>query len=197
MRIRDEQKEQNLRRKAIEMIATEGLERFGINKLAKAATVSPGTIYIYFKDKEDLIVQLTIAVGSHVLEYSLKGVKPDMSFEAALRKQWANRIRHCRQFPEEVQFIEQVRYSPLYHKVRDVLTEKYGDLMGSIVHGAIARKELAPLPFDVYWSLAFGPLYQLIRFNSVVQNDGRQRFTLNPAKFEDALNIVLKGLKPS
>jgi TetR/AcrR family transcriptional regulator, multidrug resistance operon repressor len=38
------------------MVVNEGLVNFGVNKLAKAAGISPATIYIYYKDKEDLII---------------------------------------------------------------------------------------------------------------------------------------------
>ncbi|GAA3952554.1 hypothetical protein [Chitinophaga oryziterrae] len=43
MRPRDENKMQGIREKAIEMITNEGLENFGINRLAKAVGVSPAT----------------------------------------------------------------------------------------------------------------------------------------------------------
>ena len=58
MRLRDEAKEQSIREKALEMIVKEGFDGLSMQKLAKAAGVSPATIYIYFKDREDLILQL-------------------------------------------------------------------------------------------------------------------------------------------
>ena len=42
------------------MFVKGGFNGFSMQKLAKAANVSPATIYIYFKDKEDLIQQLYI-----------------------------------------------------------------------------------------------------------------------------------------
>jgi AcrR family transcriptional regulator len=51
MRARDENKEQNICRKAMEMIVQDGLDGLSMQKLAKAAGVSPATIYIYFKDR--------------------------------------------------------------------------------------------------------------------------------------------------
>jgi len=46
MRIRDEQKEKAIREKALKMIVKDGIEGFSMQKLAKAANVSPGTLYI-------------------------------------------------------------------------------------------------------------------------------------------------------
>src|SRR5687768_3148818 len=114
MRTRDEQKEEAIRRQAIEMIAKEGLDEFSVNKLAKAAGVSVATLYIYYKDREDLIVELCRQVSTHMLECSLKNFNPDMSFEEGLRIQWINRAAYFMEYPLEVQFIEHVRYSHYY-----------------------------------------------------------------------------------
>ncbi|MBA4056563.1 MAG: TetR/AcrR family transcriptional regulator, partial [Marivirga sp.] len=62
MRTRDELKEQKIREKAIEMIVNEGFDGLSMQKLAKAANVSPATIYLYFKNREDLLNQLYISI---------------------------------------------------------------------------------------------------------------------------------------
>jgi len=49
MRTRDEAKEHAIRDKAIEMIVKVGFDGLSMQKLAKAAHVSPATIYLYFK----------------------------------------------------------------------------------------------------------------------------------------------------
>jgi len=46
MRSRDPKKEKAIRRKAMEMIVKDGFDGLSMQKLAKAAEVSPATIYI-------------------------------------------------------------------------------------------------------------------------------------------------------
>ena len=58
MRTRDENKELTIREKALEMAVKDGFDGLSMQKLARAAGVSPATIYIYFKDRDDLILQL-------------------------------------------------------------------------------------------------------------------------------------------
>jgi TetR/AcrR family transcriptional repressor of multidrug resistance operon len=91
MRYRDENKVQAIRDSAIDMVAKDGLENFGINRLAKAAGVSPATIYIYYKDKEDLLTSISIEEGLKMTRATLKGFSPDMSFKEGLWIQWQNR----------------------------------------------------------------------------------------------------------
>ena len=55
MRTRDEAKEAAIRKKAMELIVLEGFDGLSMHKLAKSAGVSVATIYIYYKDREDLL----------------------------------------------------------------------------------------------------------------------------------------------
>src|SRR5918911_3506332 len=94
MRIRDEHKEKSIREKALQMIVKQGIEGFSMQKLAKAAGVSPGTLYIYFKDKEDLILQLCREAGDKMMHITLKNFDPSMSFAEGLKVQWINRAKY-------------------------------------------------------------------------------------------------------
>lgn len=44
--------------RARELIDTEGVDNFSLRKLAEYCLVAPSTIYLYFKDKLDLILQM-------------------------------------------------------------------------------------------------------------------------------------------
>lgn len=197
MRPRDENKICQLHKKAIEMIVKEGLDGFGVNKLARAAGVSPATIYIYFEDREDLIIQVTYRVADTLLKESLLDFDPDMHFEEGLRKQWQNRSRHFLKYPMDTEFLEKMRYSHLYDKVSGRIYASFKDVMGRFVRNAIDRKELIELPFEVYWSVAFAPLYQLIKFHSQEKTFGHKPFVFTEEAMEQALQLVLKALKPA
>jgi AcrR family transcriptional regulator len=196
MRTRDENKICLLHQKTIEMVVREGLDGFGVNKLAKAAGVSPATIYIYFKDREDLILQVTIHVSAQMLKESLEGFDPDMRFEEGMRKQWQNRARYFLENPLYVEFIEKMRYSHLYDKVAKTIYTSYKEVMGKFYHNAVSRKELRPLPFEVYWAVAYAPLYQLIKFHTQEKSFGHKKYTFTEENMEQALQLVLKALKP-
>jgi AcrR family transcriptional regulator len=194
MRTRDTDKEALVREKAIEIVVKEGLDGFSMQKLAKAAGISPATLYIYYKDKEDLLTKLCIDISNQMMAMSLEGFDPHMPFAVGMRIQWRNRLAFHRQHPVEMQFMEQARYSPLYDKVRESITLKFSAVLGPFVHKAIANGELQPLPFEVYWAIAFAPLYQLIKFESQGGHNNRD-FKLTDELLELTVGLVLKGLK--
>lgn len=196
MRARDENKERVIRQKAIEMIVKQGLDGFGVNKLAKAAGVSPATIYIYFKDREDLILQIGAEVANRLLANSLEDFDPDASFAEGLKKQWMNRIAFFMKYPMDVQFIEQIRYSHYYEEIQNSMTKSFKAVMGKFVHNAIKRKELVELPFEVFWSIAYSPLYQLMKFHTQGQSYVNKKFVMTDKLMTQTLQLVLKALKP-
>jgi AcrR family transcriptional regulator len=196
MRVKDTVKEDNIRQKAIEMIVKEGLQGFGINKLAKAAGVSPATIYIYFNDKEHLISTLCLEVGRAMIEYSLKDFSADMPFKQGLKIQWINRMEYFIKHQFEMEFLEIMRYTIFYEKVAKMMTKDFGGVMNQFIINAKANGQLLELPFEVYWAVAFAPLYQLIKFHTQGKSYGNSTFTMSNENMIQAFNLVLKALTP-
>lgn len=196
MRPRDENKELLIRQKAIEMIVADGLDGFSVNKLAKAAAVSPATIYIYYKDKDDLITRLCVDVATNMMDYSFVNFSPEMDFAEGLKIQWVNRMKYFDSFPTEMEFIETMRYTHYYEEVSKSLTVTFGSLLGPFMENSVRKKQLIPLPFEVYWSIAFAPLYQLIKYHHQGKSYVNNEFELTEKLMMQTFELVLKALKP-
>ncbi|AXY78212.1 TetR/AcrR family transcriptional regulator [Paraflavitalea soli] len=195
MRTRDTDKEDLVRQKTIEMIVNDGLDGFSMQKLAKVANISPATLYIYYKDKEDLLMKVVLSVVDDMMSTTLEGFDPEFPFAKGMEMQWRNRLKYFMEFPLETQFMEQVRYSPMYEKIHEAIGAKFGRVLGPFVHKAIANKELREVPFEVYWAVAFAPLYQLIKFHHQGGKKNKD-FKLTEDVMLLALEMVIKGLKP-
>ena len=196
MRTRDANKENSIREKAIEMIVKEGLDGFSMQKLAKAAAVSPATLYIYYKDRDDLVTQIATEVTVRMMDISLRGLHPKMSFAEGMAIQWKNRLEFYLSYPLDVEFIEHIRYTPIYDNIKKTIRTTFGDVLGKFMHNAINKGECTPLPFEVYWSIAFAPLYQLIKFHAQGETPTSDNFKITDAIVDQTLQLVLKALKP-
>jgi len=196
MRTRDDNKVQAIRQKAVEMIVQKGFDGFSMQKLAKAANVSPATLYIYYKDREDLIMQLWGETFKEMAEATLKNFDPAMPFSEGLRVQWMNRARYCLKHPQQMQFMEQLRHSPLQGKALDIMGAGFKNAMKTFVSNGIKRKELVKVQVEVYWAIAFAPLYGLVKFHQEGKSMGGDKFTLTDKTMNEALQLVIKALTP-
>jgi AcrR family transcriptional regulator len=189
------------------MLVLDGFDLFSMQKLAKAAGVSPATLYIYYLDKEDLIFQLWKEQVTAWSESQLAGFDPEASFETELRRQWNIRIAFFRQHPLEWQFIQQVRHSPLQERYMNEMPAAMTEVLVTRVIKAVQRGELTDFglgksiqedfPRDLYWSLAYGPLYSMLRWVP----DRSKPLEASPVRvdsevIEKAFACVIKGLKP-
>lgn len=194
MRPRDENKMQSIREKAVEMIAHDGLEGFAINKLAKAAGVSPATIYIYYKDKEDLILSLCAEQGQKMSDATLKNFDPGLPFAEGLWIQWQNRSRYSLRNRTEAAFFDQLGTSVYRDRMVETITSSLRNTLGAFMHNCIKRGEINPMELEVYWSIAFAPLYTLVRFHNEGQSIGGKKFVLTPKIMRETFDLVLKAL---
>ena len=197
MRTKDLKKEKLIREKAMAMIVEHGFDGLSLHKLARAAGLSVATFYTYFQDREDLILKIFEDVSSRMFEATLAGFDPHMDFAKGLRIQWINRARYFLKQPLEMHFMEQIKFSPFHERALPVTGGKFREQMKTFVGHAIERKQLVAVPVEIYWCIAFAPLYQLVKFHIHGKNmSGTGKFVLTEAALEMTLRLVLKSLKP-
>jgi AcrR family transcriptional regulator len=197
VRARDPKKERAIRDKALDTIVRDGFDGLSMQRLAKDVGVSPATIYIYFEDREDLILSLYREESRKMAEATLEGFDPKMSFAEGLRVQWKNRARYCMENPREAHFLEQIRHSPFHSHDESAKGRDFVEAMRAFCRGAIERGELVRVPVEVYWSVAFAPLYQLVKFHMHGRGlSGTPRFALDERLMNQTLELVVKALTP-
>jgi len=196
MRIRDTQKELLVKQKAIEMLLRDGFDGFSMQKLAKACGISVGTIYIYYRNKEDLILSIGIEEGKRMSAATMKGFSPDMPFAEGLKKQWENRAAYWFENRESARFSEKLKRTPYAEAIMDEITKDFRPIMKKFSENAIARKELHFLSFESYWSVAFGPLYTLLEFEDKGKSVGNRPYKFSKKTMYQTLDLVLKALTP-
>lgn len=195
MRVRDENKESAIRQKALEMIVREGFDGLSMQKLAKAAGVSPATIYIYYKNREDMVYQLFREAQQRFAATALMNFDPEATLEEGLWRQWKNRMQFILEDPNSYQFFEQFRNSPLINHKSIDMTE-FRESMTRFVKNAIKRGELKKMEPEIFWALAYGSFYALVKFHLQEKKMMNENFKLTDAKLRQTLEMVMKALRP-
>jgi TetR/AcrR family transcriptional repressor of multidrug resistance operon len=195
MRTRNTDKVQLVKQKAIELIVKNGLEGFSMNKLARACNVSVATLYIYYKDRDDLIIKVAVEEGRLMGDAMIKDFDPELPFEQGLRKQWENRYNYMIANPIMSLFFDQLRSSSYQQEFLSSFLKGFQVVVGKFMHNVIERDEIEAIPFEVYWSVAFAPLYNLIRFETEGQSMGGKPFKMTDEILWKTFNLVVKALK--
>ncbi|MCC6369486.1 MAG: TetR/AcrR family transcriptional regulator [Bacteroidia bacterium] len=194
MRIRDENKELAIRETALKMLVEQGFDGMSMQKLATAAGVSPATLYIYYKNREDMLNQLFTHVHETFAEVALKNFSPEMSLEQGLWIQWKNRARFITEYPNYFKFFELFRNSPQIDHCK-VNMAAFKQSMQLFVKNAIERKELKKMETEVFWSVAYGTFYSLMKFHVQEKSMMNKKFKVTDAIMKQTLKMVVKALK--
>lgn len=180
----------------MEIVVKEGLEGFSMHKLAAGVGISVNTIYLNFNNKEDLIIKVYHGVVKKMEEVLLEGFNPEMDFATGLKLQWKNRLRYFMKYPLHIEFTEQIRHSPIYEKVMGLQGKKFTSTMEQFYERAIKNKELIRFPLEIYWSLAYAPLFQLLKFHRQKKSVTGKPFVLTEKKLKQVFSRVLLSLAP-
>jgi TetR/AcrR family transcriptional regulator, multidrug resistance operon repressor len=194
MRGRDIHKETLVKSKVIELIVKDGLEGFSMNKLAKACKISVNTLYIYYQDRDDLIVTIAREEGKRMSDTLLAKFNPNASFENGLRVQWKIRFEYLRDKPLLKSFFDQLQSSTYREQIADSLNE-FTEAVTLFMKNVIARGEMVDVSAAVYWSVALAPLYSLISFHHKQQGLKGHVIEVNENVLWTTFDLVVKALK--
>lgn len=194
MRIRDEHKEQVVKQKALELLVSQGFEGFSMQKLARGANVSPATLYIYYKDKEDLIMSIGREIGEKLNQEIFKDFDPNAPFIEGMRVQWRNRANFMLNHQLEMTFYEQIKNSTFRDAVGANIVAEFKEKMTVFMKNAYKNKEVRPMPIEVFWSIAYAPLYNLLRFHSDGQSIGGRPFVFTDEILWQTFDLVMKAV---
>ncbi|MBK8506430.1 MAG: TetR/AcrR family transcriptional regulator [Saprospiraceae bacterium] len=165
MRARDLKKEEAICAASIDLINRKGLSETSMSQIAKQANVSPATIYIYFKNKEDLLKQLYLRIQREASTSIFTGYESflplDESFKILLRKAYQYFLRK----PEHFIFLEQYSNSPLISKIGDDQIQNYFEPLFNLFARGRQNKMIKDLPDEMLLSFTFYPIMQLVKYH--------------------------------
>lgn len=116
MRQKDPKKLAQMYEAALHIVSTEGLSGLKMQKLAEQAGVAAGTLYLYFNDKESLLMAMNLHYREWLAIESARLVAADDAFEERFRKTWYNYLQLLQRKPKVMVFLEQFQFEGMLHE---------------------------------------------------------------------------------
>jgi TetR/AcrR family transcriptional regulator, multidrug resistance operon repressor len=196
MRPKNLEKEQAIRTIALQIIADEGLENLSMQKLAKAANISPRTIYIKYENKEDLLIKLFIEEVLGAYEKAvLKDFNPEMDFPEGVKKLWMNGFTYLTNNRHAFALIQYGKSSPLLNKAFQQKNIKEGDFFGPIQQFLSINVKsglIKDFPHEVHRALLFSSIMDLVTEYFDYQQRPKQIITTE--LLLTCCEVVIKGI---
>ncbi|NQX97548.1 MAG: TetR/AcrR family transcriptional regulator [Flavobacteriales bacterium] len=123
MKLKDGAKKEAIIEKTIDVVFQKGFSGVKMAELARLVGISPSTLYVYYKSKEDLIVSICIDLINLGSEKSGDEIREDLPYKLKLKALWLFWVSFSINNAKEMSFLMQVKQSPYYDKVPDVVKE--------------------------------------------------------------------------
>ena len=121
-RHRDYSKIEQIFESTLKLVLEKGFAGLKMAEVAKESNLATGTVYIYFKDKDDLINQLYLFLKRRKTILFLQGIDQKEEFDLVLKKIWFAYFEVTMQHVNESAFLEQYYRSPfLKSNVKEML----------------------------------------------------------------------------
>ena len=189
MRIRDEIKQDALFKATVKLVNEIGFASSSVAKIAKEAGISPATVYIYYKNKEDLLVSTYMNIKKNIVEAILADFDDTLPFRDILKKVWINLFEFISKHPANFEFMEQFANSP-YTELVD--THEIDQLMQPIIRviqRGIEQKIIKDVHLDVIIAFTYYPVYTLANPKICTQ------FSKSEADIEAAFQLAWDAIK--
>jgi AcrR family transcriptional regulator len=151
---------------ALEIISEHGFHGSPMSMIAEKAGVGAGTIYCYFKSKDELIIEINRTLE----EEMLSAIEKNHPFNKDVKKRFIHLYKTVFTYfinhPVHFRFLEQYFYSPYgvsVHKERIVGSAGEPNIFQKLVKQGIEQKVIKDIPIFMHFALAFGPIIVLAR----------------------------------
>ena len=162
VRHKDDNKHQAICDAAIRLITENGFADTSMSKIAKAANVSPATIYVYFENKEELLKKIYLFVKQEMSAALLRGIEQNLPVAESFKILWNNFYNYATTNPVRFAFTEQFANSPLVDGCREESMHYFQPLLALFLRGK-AEKVFKDMALEIFIAFTFAPLTGLIK----------------------------------
>ncbi|TAF65423.1 MAG: TetR/AcrR family transcriptional regulator [Cytophagales bacterium] len=163
MKAKDENKEIAIIDAALQIIFTEGLVGLRMEHVAKVAKVATGTVYLYFKNKEELINHLFLRFKRESMKALELQIDSQVPFKINFMRVWQSYLQFSLENPAIATLLEQLHQSNyLSAEARKEAEDLLNPIRNLLEEG---KKQLLIKPIDNELLLSFlsGSINQLAR----------------------------------
>ena len=172
---------------AIELFSSKGFQATSTTSITKHAGVGTGTLFLYFKSKDELINQIYLETKAELAKVIVTELDENLPLKARLKFIWDKTAWWAVRNAQKFQFIAQFSNSPFINNITK--EEAIGDFLFvfDLIHEGISNQIFAPIADEFVYSLINSHLNGCVLY--LLANDKNREDSIN-----QSFQILWKGL---
>lgn len=133
----------------IDLIGEYGLQNTPMSKVSKKSGVSPGTIYHYFENKEELIQQLYLHLKEELAQIIFADYDISKPFKDRFESIWRQAFDYMLKNPDKYSVMEQCKNSPqILEPIQEQSQRFFAPFIGFITEG-VQTEQIKDIPLEM------------------------------------------------
>jgi AcrR family transcriptional regulator len=182
------EKQEQILNAALKLFVEFGFHATPTSKIAKEAGVANGTLFHYYKTKNELIVALYMFLYKKLDNYSTSSVKEEDSLELKLQKIFLNTLEWSQEHKNEFYFIQQFNTSTFSSFVSKKVIAGHETFLYKLIGDEVNSKALIPLPAELLVSIFNSQVIGITQYFLTTNHLRQKQTTLA----NDAFNMLWK-----
>ena len=189
VRVKDDIKRNAIIEATVSLVDEIGFASSSVSKIAKRANVSPATIYIYFKNKEDLLVSTYVDIKICMANAILEGLDSSIPVRDAVFLAGNRLYTYISSHDKLFAYAEQFANSPYTDLVdEEAISTPFKPMYELIQHG-IDQKIIKDVPFELLFAHMYLPIFNLVNPRL------HPGFEVTPEIIETSMNMAWDAIK--
>jgi len=182
-------KQEALFEATVKLVNEIGFAASSVAKIAREARISPATIYVYYKNKEDLLISTYVEIKKNIGKTIQEDFDNSLPLRDILRNVWFKMFDYIDNHPAYFQYSEQFSNSPYQALVDQQEIERYFDPVINVLKRGIEEKIIKNVDFHILTAFIFYPIITLSNARVCVD------FKLSPENIDKAYSLAWDAIK--
>jgi AcrR family transcriptional regulator len=161
MRTKDDEKIEALFEATVKLVNGIGFAASSVSKIAKEAEVSPATLYVYYANKEALLVSTYVEIKRELSQIVLRDFDAGRPIRDSLRLVWDNLFDYISNHLDYFRYMEQFSNSPYTDLVDHTVLEGFFDPLARVIQRGIDEKIIKNVDHDILMVFFWFPIMAL------------------------------------
>jgi len=146
VKLKDDEKLRAITRATFTLVEQTGLSGLTMAAIAREAGLATGTLYVYFKSKDELLTALYEQAKTETTASLMQGDDPAAPFRSRFQRMWLNWLDHRLTHAAQMVFIEQYYNSPWFSEASRNLSARLIKDWLDLIETAKAQQILKNVP---------------------------------------------------
>lgn len=162
-RLKDESKIELIYEVTLRRVLQQGIAGLRMADVAGEAGLAAGTLYVYFKSKEELIGSLYLYLKRAKTDALLQLYVPGEGFVITFRKIWYGYFRRVLKHPEVMIFMEQYQRSSFMTANTRRESDRMLEPLENLLRQGIAEQIIKDIPVALLLSQLMGAIHEMVK----------------------------------